>query len=56
MRTNVHTDVTNTTTTISEIHRSANGTSTVESSTKSIKSVENTFFLNNSAYHYTTKT
>ena len=52
----MHTDVNNTTTTLSETTRTVSGTSTVENSNKSIKSVENTFFLNNSAYHYTTKT
>ena len=40
--------VSNRTTTVSETPRSAGWTSTVESSTKSIKSVKNTFFLNNS--------
>ena len=45
----MHIDVSNTTTTISETPTTAGITSTVESSTKSIKSIENTFFLNNSA-------
>ena len=49
MRLNMHTDVSNRTTTISETHRTASGTSTGESSTKSIKSVENVLFLNSSA-------
>ena len=52
----MHTDVTNTTTTLSETTRTVSGTSSVENSNKCIKSVENMFFLNNSAYHYTTKT
>ena len=43
----MRTDVTNTTTTLSETTRTASGTSTVERSTKCIKSVENTIFLNN---------
>ena len=51
MKTNMHTDVSNTTTTIWETPRTAGWTSTVESSTKCIKSVENTFVLNNSAYN-----
>ena len=42
-------DVTNTTTTLSEILRTASGTCTVERSTRSIKSVENTFILKDSA-------
>ena len=48
MKTNMHTDVSNRTTTISETPSTASGTSTVERSTKSIKPVENTLFLNNS--------
>ena len=44
----MHTDVTNTSTTLLETTRTASGTSTIESSMKSIKYVENTFFLNNS--------
>ena len=48
MKTNMHTDVSNRTTTVSETPRTAGRTSTVESSTKSIKSVKNTFFLHNS--------
>ena len=49
MRTNMHTDVTDTTTTLPETSRTASGTSTLESSMKCIKSVEIMFFLNNSA-------
>ena len=44
----MHTNVSNKTTTVSETPRTAGWTSTVESSTKSIKSVKNTFVLNNS--------
>ena len=49
MKTNMHTDVTNTTRTLSETHKTASGTCTVERSTRSIKSVENTFILKDSA-------
>ena len=49
MKTNMHTDVSNANTTIYQTPSTASGISTVESSNKFIKSVENTFFLNNSA-------
>ena len=49
MRLNMHTDVSNRTTTISETPRTASGTSTCESSTKCIKSVENVLSLNSFA-------
>ena len=45
----MHIDVSNTTTTISETPRTASGTLTCESSTKSFKSVENGLSLNSFA-------
>ena len=45
MKTNMYTDVTNTTTTIFETHRTVVWTFTVESATSSGPSVENSSFL-----------
>ena len=51
----MYTEVSKTTPTISETTKIAGGSSAVESSMTSSKFVENNFFLNNVAQHYTTR-